>query len=391
MRRTHIFREDGSLFESFEVNGKGEKDGVLVRFHGDGTKLVHCHYKNGVRNGGYGRWFLGGQQKISCDYADGVRKGEYTKWDSFGDVVERRLYKKGEIMKVRNYVCRGAGSMELNEEYENGILTGRKIVTIFGLNKERVSVGEYTTFGVMDGKFMYWVRDVKISEIIFVGGKKHGEQYYYHMGSGWMYKFMTYNKGLRDGSYMEWNEGGQIVREANYKSDSLHGLCKVWYPGGMLKCHVVYVEGKVRSIVALNDEKGNSCVISELNSIAWGAGYIFDHETKTNRFAYIRFAIPYGAKRLTIFSDNFVCRVSAVTVIDIVDLSGKSHKEAKSLCDKKMEFGVGKVIISDQFDTDILKPDGEGIKVHLHQEHCNQWFQKLMPFLTSLFKLNEIQ
>ncbi|AYV82673.1 MAG: hypothetical protein Hyperionvirus2_41 [Hyperionvirus sp.] len=384
MERIHILGEEGKVVEWFEVNSERKRNGMCVRMHANGFNRMNCFYKDDVREGVYQRWWSNKQQKILCEYKNGVRKGEYTQWDVNGDVIERRLYAAGVIVKRRPYIRRVVGNMVLNEEFENKVATGRKIVTIYGgANRERISLGEYANGGILDGKFMYWVNGVKISEIKMVGGRKHGIQYYYYAETGKIYKFITYRNGLREGLHEEWDGNGQTILKANYKDDKLHGSVRGWYIFGGLRYHFEYVNGKIKSIEALNDVHGRSGIISALNSVAWQPGFAIDPDTKKNLFVYIKFSIPYSAKKITTVSDKFICRVSSVKVEKIIDLAGKPHKLAKPFFfddDKKIIYSIGKIITEPEFDPDISNPGGKGLKVHIHQQHCTQWFLNVITF-----------
>ncbi|AYV80491.1 MAG: hypothetical protein Harvfovirus2_21 [Harvfovirus sp.] len=364
------------LFESFHVNTEGDLDGLFERFHPNGSKWVICHYKKGRKEGPYRRWFANRQPKISCEYKNSLRRGEYSEWDENGDIKERRIYCEGVIVKQRYYIRRMLRRMELNEEYENKIPTGRKIVTIYGEKKERISVGEYAALGVPDGTFTAWSAGVKISESRMVGGKKHGGQYFYHC-DGKIYKFEMYENGLRYGPSEEWAANGQNVCKSHYKNGKLHGSYKMWYPYGVMKYHAEYLDGILQGISAFNDGNGRSCIISGLNSTVWQAAYVLDHETKQNKFVHVRFSVPYTAKKMTSYSAEFICRVSAAKVEEIIDLHGNQYKFAKSFVfdDERHIFIVGKIISSD-FDEDIGKPDARGFKVHLHRDHCDLWLLK---------------
>ena len=92
----------------------------------------------------------------------------------------------------------------------------------------------------------------------------------------------------------------------------------------------------------------------------------------------VELKVPAEARRITPFDKKFLfkSRVNHAIVQRIFDQKGLEYKEAKSFVHKgnQLTYHLGQEVRPDGFDDNLMKDCGQGISVHLYQDHCLQWF-----------------
>lgn len=101
----------------------------------------------------------------------------------------------------------------------------------------------------------YYETGELLSTIHIVNGDIDGEQEIFFQ-SGKKKELRSYDEGLKDGTWIKWNEDGIKIAEANYRIDLKHGEWKIWDDNGVLRYEMYYRKGKKTGTWIMYDENG---------------------------------------------------------------------------------------------------------------------------------------
>ena len=182
----------------------------------------------------------------------------------------------------------------------------------------------------------------------------------------------TYVDGKQHGLYQEWHSNGTKYGETRYIDGKLHGLHQEWYSDGTSSGIYEYKDNLCVCIISIRDTEGKECTLGEGELIVWKA-------CKSDGVnVYVKLKIPAEAKRMTpknpSHSHRYKGRVEYAQVIQIIDKGGNEYKSAKSFVYGSLLYEVGKEVRPNGYDNTIINECGKGINVHLHKDHCDQWF-----------------
>lgn len=113
---------------------KGRREGLLRKFHAQGTNSEECLFKRGKRNGLHMRWYPSGNIWSETIYSDDLENGEYEEW-----------YSDGKAKKVKCKYANGNLYGEFIEYYENGIIA-KRCMYVNGIVRGRIKY--YTEDGL---------------------------------------------------------------------------------------------------------------------------------------------------------------------------------------------------------------------------------------------------
>jgi hypothetical protein len=232
---------------------------------------------------------------------------------------------------------------------------------------------EVTTYsnGKIHGLYQtYHPNGTKRVETTYSNGKIHG-LYQAWWPNGTKYKETTSADGEIHGSYQEWYDNGNKYLETIYANGKMHGLHQRYHEDGRSDYTHEYCDDKLIRVVSLRDDEDRECVLPEGDITVWKAsksGYVN---------VYVQLEVPKEAKRVTPDNFKFKTRVMYANVVRIVDADGKEYKSATSFVYrfKPLLYEVGKTVWPDGYDDDVSNACGKGINVHLHKDHCDQWFK----------------
>lgn len=124
--------------------------------------------------------------------------------------------------------------------------------TIENLDVSKAQNGKYSTT-VNDG----------IIEGYVMNGQKDGIWMEYHGGNSYLpKKIVSFEKGKKNGIYLELDKTGSITKKAEYKNDILNGQVSEWYRGGRLSKMNTYKNGVMDGEQILCYEKGGNLEVS---------------------------------------------------------------------------------------------------------------------------------
>lgn len=69
------FYESGKIKTSWQLNEKGQRNGLCQRFRESGGLKAQCFYKKGISNGLYESFFANGEKIASGRFVNNFRKG----------------------------------------------------------------------------------------------------------------------------------------------------------------------------------------------------------------------------------------------------------------------------------------------------------------------------
>ncbi len=97
---------------------KGRREGLMRRFHAQGTRAEECTFRHGRKNGLCIKWYPSGLQLSETIYVDDLENGE-----------QIELHPDGKTIKVKCTYANGKLEGNFVEYYENGAIAKRCIYT----------------------------------------------------------------------------------------------------------------------------------------------------------------------------------------------------------------------------------------------------------------------
>lgn len=126
-------------------------------------------------------------------------------------------------------------------------------LSIFAQTVESVDVSK-----APDGRFSTQTHDVTIEGTV-LNGQKVGTWIEYFISTPHLpKKIVNYEKGKKNGVFIEIDKTGSITKKAEYKNDVLEGQTSEWFRGGRLSNLNTYKDGQLDGIQILCYEKGGN-------------------------------------------------------------------------------------------------------------------------------------
>ena len=113
-----------------------------------------------------------------------------------------------------------------------------------------------------NGKFMATGKDCKIEGTVMNGQKEGTWIEYFNNPEYLPKKVVSYEKGKKNGTFVEIDKTGSITKKMEYKNDQLNGQASEWYRGGRLSKLNTYKDGKLDGKQILCYEKGGNLEVS---------------------------------------------------------------------------------------------------------------------------------
>ncbi|PCJ56565.1 MAG: hypothetical protein COA79_18575, partial [Planctomycetota bacterium] len=123
-----------------------------------------------------------------------------------------------------------------------------------------------------NGKVIEFSHDnkIKISEIDYVNGQKHGEEFEWYLNGEKRFS-IYYTNGKQDGKHESWYQNGNKSYLGNYINGKRHGVHEKWYKSGkkeyIEKCNhgkhfgeqiYWYENGKIKTLSFISENSKNS-------------------------------------------------------------------------------------------------------------------------------------
>ena len=112
-----------------------------------------------------------------------------------------------------------------------------------------------------DGKFTAPGNDCTIEGQV-QDGQKTGTWIEYYAGTYLPKKIVNYEKGKKNGIFVEIDKTGSITKKAEYKDDVLDGQMSEWYRGGRLSSMHTYKNGQLEGQQVICYEQGGNLEVS---------------------------------------------------------------------------------------------------------------------------------
>ena len=97
---------------------------------------------------------------------------------------------------------------------------------------------------------------VTTQEIEVLDGQLHGSVRYFNQNSS-LAELGHYSNGEKNGHWLQYSPGGQLIGEAYYKNGLKDGIWTVWDESGIKRYHMVYSSGKKVDTWKMWDEQAN--------------------------------------------------------------------------------------------------------------------------------------
>lgn len=131
------------------------------------------------------------------------------------------------------------------------------VMPIFAQSIETVDVTK-----APNGKFTASAGDCTIEGMV-LNGQKEGTWMEYYTGNIYLPKrIVNYEKGKKNGIYVEIDKTGSLTKKAEYKNDVLDGQVSEWFRGGRLSKLNTYKNGQLDGQQILCYEKGANLEVS---------------------------------------------------------------------------------------------------------------------------------
>ena len=148
-----------------------------------------------------------------------------------------------------------------------------------------------------------------------LNGLKEGTWYEYHANKHLLHRMIQFEKGKKNGAYLEVDETGALVKKAEYSDDEYDGVVYTWYRGGKLSNKSTYRKGVMDGEqIQCYDQGGNKEIANYKNGLRDGMTTWFDQggnkvmtiEYKEGRFEGKQetFYKTGGVKTLKTFKNN---------------------------------------------------------------------------------------
>ncbi|MBL0051457.1 MAG: toxin-antitoxin system YwqK family antitoxin [Bacteroidetes bacterium] len=203
--------------DSIKTPIEGLKNGVLVEIKNESNETSEIGILiDGKKDGAWKKYFLNGPMQRLEEYRNGVL---------FGSVIE---------------LNRG-GTLELDENYVNGKLNGRRIKYHYGMQ----SIVENYKMGILDGsRTTYYENNQKQEESFYINAKRDGAVKWYNQEGKLITEF-TYKNGRLDGPAKNLFPDGKLQSEGMHKNDVEEGEWKEYDEQGTLIKTTIYKAGVV--------------------------------------------------------------------------------------------------------------------------------------------------
>jgi antitoxin component YwqK of YwqJK toxin-antitoxin module len=274
--------DDGTLYSERALKS-GVPNGAFKIYAPDGSVVVSARFAAGKLDGDHA---VGTRATLRIDetFAAGVRRGRRQIWQFWLLAMDEGYDRRGRLDGAFT-IWRSAKVPRVQGTYENGHRTGSWAWFDRGNNKERE--GSYV-YGKKDGPWTEWYENKITFTGSYVQGKPDGEFVHYDRagnelgkfeikdGTGWMLTFHpnrtvatrthmfkgeleggfeemsprkkklvegAYTSGRKHGTWREWNESGELLREERWKRGKLEGVVKK-FTAGQLVSEIAYKDGK---------------------------------------------------------------------------------------------------------------------------------------------------
>ncbi len=209
----HVRRIYSQLAGTFGPLGHHGR-GLLL--HGNGVVVQEAFWVEGALHGPYREWHESGQLKVESEFKSGKRDGIYKEYGVRGKLLVRGEYTAGSLHGEFSQWF-GTGEPQEVSHWEQGVKTG--ICQVWDRGATPVSLETY------------------------LNGARHGEATRYHRIAGVtkIHQRGTFDHGLKQGVWVEFNPEGERVQEKEFLRDKVTGYYKEWR-SGILTLDTNYVD-----------------------------------------------------------------------------------------------------------------------------------------------------
>ena len=349
----------------------GRLEGEYMEWNREGAMVQKSHYKDGKREGEYVEWDCKGTMVQKAHYKEGKLEGPYHKWHSNGIVAEEANYRDDRIWEgdyIRRYYD---GTLREKGVYKDGKKSG--LFTGWHLNGKVASESHHGDTGEQGERVEWHDNGIVRKRSHYKDGLQEGIETCWHR-DGEKEQEGEYRGGKREGTFTCWHPNGRKKQVIEYRADNSEGIITWWDDKGTVVKRIEYQAGRPSKVLTLLDRQGRETVLPAGEITVWKLCNVGN-----DAYAYVQIRVPKEAKRVTPADSDgtYKGRVEYGTVISITGQYGGQYQKAWSFVQgPRTEYTVGQEVRPTFLNEDPGVECGEGINVHVHRDHCDQWIPK---------------
>lgn len=192
-------------------------DGVWTWYYDNGQKHKQMTFVNGIAQDTLYEWYSEGSRKRIIPFNNGKKEGKGIEWKPNGSILSTVEYVNGQQHgKYCTYYPNG--TLNIERTFRNDSLINVKEYYESG---NTLSDTDYKDF-LRSGKEILWHENgVKASEAHFDNGHPVNIMRSWHPNGQLKFEAYFNNKGLMDGSWVEYDDKGNKVKERLFKNGQL--------------------------------------------------------------------------------------------------------------------------------------------------------------------------
>jgi uncharacterized protein len=321
-----------------KINDKGHRNGVITFYYSTGSKSEVCNYNDGDMEGKSINYFKNGKIKSEINYAKDQLDGYYKTYYYNGQLYTEGWYKEGKRQGTwLSYNVNG--TLQSNKYYQDDEINGYlKQFNIYGQSNDKylyqfgmpVGIVCYDTTGAQTDSVYFGTRNGKVSFSYNANKKIKGGEF-------------NVKNGSFHGEVKFWHNNGQLKKQEYFRLGKKDSISISYYPDGKVKSKGTYHDGdKVGTWLNYN-ELGDLVKEDNFNQRGELDGYMTGY---ANKVMHVKYHFTRGSKdgEQCYYGDNG--RVAFKLIFYNGDLTGYTYegKDGKMVPEIKLKNGTGKLI-----------------------------------------------
>gem|GEM_PF-717090 len=333
-----IIYSNGVNAVDMKINDKGHRNGAITFYYSTGSKSEECTYNDGDIEGKSINYFKNGKVKSEINYAKDQLDGYYKTYYYSGQTYTEGWYKEGKRQGTwLTYNING--TLQSNKYYQDDELNGYlkefningqitdKYLYEFGMP---VGIVSYDTAGNQTDSVYFGTRNGKVSFSYAPNKKIKGGEF-------------NVKNGSFHGEVKFWYNNGQLKKQEFFRLGKKDSISISYYPDGKIKSKGTYRDGdKVGTWLNYN-ELGDLVKEDNFNQRGELDGYMTGY---ANKAVHVKYHFTRGTKdgEQAYYGENG--RVAFKLIFNNGDLTGYTYegKDGKMVPEIKLKNGTGKLI-----------------------------------------------
>lgn len=198
--------------------------GAVKGFYNNGSIAFKGTYDNGVLTGEWKFYYKSGQLKLIGEKVKNLDEGRWLIYSENGEIAKEIFYKEGVVIKEKNNFNNEIYGYDIRLTIDYNVPLPPPVV----FDEDSLLIKYFS--GEIAWK-AYYKDKVMIDKLTL----------YYKDGKKWMEN--TFEKGLKEGEFMQWNEEGQVIKKCSFVNNELSGVYLKYHNNGNPKVEAFYKSG----------------------------------------------------------------------------------------------------------------------------------------------------